>query len=197
MADLRIDFVVDSMQFDQNGLLYAQNVCLVNPDQFLEQLLLKKFYDIYGGYCIVIDNNIWNAYTPVAYDPEKVHCPMDAVLMSYLFLESVVLQLEDDRPVRSHLSEMVIAEITFVDPDTLKLVGKTVTGFSIFQESFVSAADFYQQLYRSTLNFISFARILLGHLNKCTNEEAKVILSRNLSLDLWEALSQRLYQIIH
>lgn len=198
--EFQIRFVLLSSKWDEQGFLYYQDISLVDPRSFLEHLLETKFYDVNGGFCLVINNHIWNSNNDSKYDPRKLYCIADNVSMAKLFLETFVIQIEDEKTeIRCQFLDTIILNITLVEPGTLKVVGESVTGSIVLHEFFISFLIFCRELYRASSYFISFAKDITSLLHTVEHdniEEGRNSLQKKLNLDHWEKILERLLRII-
>jgi hypothetical protein len=161
MPELIVDFILDTKQVDEQGFLYYEEISLADPRDLLESMLRWKSCVFRSGYCFVKDGVIWNFPGNTRYNPRKVLCYIDDVDMAYLFLDNVLSQFEDRRPVRFPLVETVEVSLTVQEGGKLTMVGRRFDGEVVFPEIVVSVAGFFESLYNATAAFLSFARKFL------------------------------------
>jgi hypothetical protein len=192
-----IVFVTQESRFSEKGYIYSRPISLFEPRRFLVQLKRRNSY-IAGGYCFILNKQIWNASRAALYDPREVYCDVDTLDYALTFLQSVVECLPSEKKVQCSLLEMVIFKSRYKDDRVLSLVGEAVNGSVVYRQITVEASSFFDALSNATNEYIRFAKSVSESIDESMllASRTKRILQSKLKLPEWVAAAEQLARIV-
>jgi len=188
MTALYVAAVISSPVPDDQGLLFCQAVSTIDPERYVENRVSDD-PRLYGGYCVVNNGRVWNAYESVPYDPQRVYMPVDDMTAAYVFAEHIVEHLTPGEVLRCPWGDMTTVVISPVAHGTIALRAETVTGTPIYPEIEVSTARFLEELCDSTEDFVRFFKAILAAAERTGMSPATTVaLKCYLIVPRWETM---------
>jgi len=154
---LMINFAISTNRVDADGFLYFKDIRRVAADGETSLLLQGNLAGLLGGFIFVVDDQIWNSYDRLRFDPEHIRFPSDTLIFSALLLDDLANQVAERPVILCALTEMSSLRIEFVSSRTISITGISAEGQVIYASVVVPFDDLIRELVSASDDLLRIA----------------------------------------